>query len=141
MTELLRGLPPLLASHFEIALVALTAGIAISLPLAIAIARRPRAAAGVLAVAGVIQTVPGLALLALMVPVLAHTAGLNEEVFDALILLAAGSWEADALRRGHAAVIELQKDMDEGRRSRLLRLGFDAAQAAALSQLHTRNFM
>jgi osmoprotectant transport system permease protein len=77
MTELLRGLPPLLASHFEIALVALTAGIAISLPLAVAIARRPRAAAGVLAVAGVIQTVPGLALLALMVPVLAHTAGLG----------------------------------------------------------------
>jgi osmoprotectant transport system permease protein len=77
MTELLRGLPPLLASHFVIALVALTTGIAISLPLAIAIARRPRAAAGVLAVAGVIQTVPGLALLALMVPVLAHTAGLG----------------------------------------------------------------
>jgi osmoprotectant transport system permease protein len=77
MTELLRGLPPLLASHFEIALVALVAGIAISLPIAIAIARRPRAAAGVLAVAGVIQTVPGLALLALMVPVLAHTAGLG----------------------------------------------------------------
>lgn len=72
---------------------------------------------------------------------LAHTAGLNEEVFDALILLAAGSWEPAALRRGHAAVIELQKDMDEGRRSRLLRLGFDAAQAASLSQLHTRNFM
>jgi len=72
---------------------------------------------------------------------LAHTAGLNEEVFDALILLAAGSWEPAALRRGHAAVVELQKDMDEGRRSRLSRLGFDAAQAAALSQLHTRNFM
>jgi hypothetical protein len=72
---------------------------------------------------------------------LAHTAGLNEEVFDALILLAAGSWEPQALRRGHAAVIELQKDMDEGRRSRLARLGFDSTQAAALSQLHTRNFM
>ncbi|HWO20398.1 MAG TPA: ABC transporter permease/substrate-binding protein [Kofleriaceae bacterium] len=77
MTELLRGLPPLLASHFAIALVALATGIAISLPLALAIARRPRAAAGVLAVAGVIQTVPGLALLALMVPVLANTGGLG----------------------------------------------------------------
>ena len=77
LAELVRGLPPLLASHFAIALVALAAGVAISLPLAIAIARRPRAAAGALAVAGVIQTVPGLALLALMVPLLAHTDGLG----------------------------------------------------------------
>jgi osmoprotectant transport system permease protein len=77
MTELLRGLPPLLASHFEIALVALAVGIALSLPLAIVIARRPRAASAVLAVAGVIQTVPGLALLALMVPVIANSGGLG----------------------------------------------------------------
>lgn len=72
---------------------------------------------------------------------LAHTAGLNAEVFDALILLAAGSWEPAALRRGHAAVVELQKDMDDGRRQRLVRLGFAPDQAAALSALHTRNFM
>lgn len=77
LAELMRGLPPLLASHFAISLVALAVGVAISLPLAIAIARRPRAAAGALAVAGVIQTVPGLALLALMVPLLAHTDGLG----------------------------------------------------------------
>jgi hypothetical protein len=31
--------------------------------------------------------------------------------------------------------------MDDGRRQRLRRLGFDDAQAAALSSLHTRNFM
>ncbi len=72
---------------------------------------------------------------------LAQTAGLNEEVFDALILLAAGSWEPQALRAGHAKVVALQRDMDDGRRQRLLRLGFDAAAAATLSSLHTRNFM
>jgi hypothetical protein len=72
---------------------------------------------------------------------LAHTSGLNSEVFDALILLAAGSWEPAALRTGHAAVVELQRDMDDGRRQRLLRLGFAPDQAAALSALHTRNFM
>jgi hypothetical protein len=72
---------------------------------------------------------------------LAHTAGLNAEVFDALVLLAAGSWEPPALRRGHAAVIDLQRDMDEGRRQRLARLGFAPDVAAALSALHTRNFM
>jgi hypothetical protein len=31
--------------------------------------------------------------------------------------------------------------MDEGRRRRLARLGFDPDTAAALSALHTRNFM
>jgi len=72
---------------------------------------------------------------------LAHTAGLNEEVFDALVLLAAGSWAPAALRRGHAAVVALAAAMDSGRRNRLARLGFSAGEAAALSSLHTRNFM
>jgi TusA-related sulfurtransferase len=72
---------------------------------------------------------------------LQHTAGLNEEVFDALLLLAAGGWAPDALRRGHEAVQGLVRDMDDGRRKRLARLGFGAQEAEALSALHTRNFM
>jgi hypothetical protein len=72
---------------------------------------------------------------------LANTAGLNAEVFDALVLLAAGDWTPSALRRGHAAVVELVGDMDKGRRQRLARLGFDTERAASLSALHTRNFM
>ena len=72
---------------------------------------------------------------------LAHTAGLNEEVFDALVLLAAGSWEPAALRRGHQAVLELKRTMDDGRRLRLERIGFSSEQSARLSSLHTRNFM
>jgi hypothetical protein len=72
---------------------------------------------------------------------LAHTSGLNELVFDALVLLAAGSWALDDLRRGHAAVVKLVADMDAGRRARLARLGFQPADAERLSALHTRNFM
>jgi hypothetical protein len=72
---------------------------------------------------------------------LAHTTGLNAEVFDALILLAAGGWEPVDLRRGHAAVVALQQTMNDGRRQRLVRLGFEPERAAALSGLHTRNFM
>lgn len=72
---------------------------------------------------------------------LASTAGLNELVFDALVLLAAGSWQPTDLRRGHAAVVELVREMDAGRRTRLARLGFDATTAERLSALHTRNFM
>jgi hypothetical protein len=72
---------------------------------------------------------------------LAGSGGLSDDIFDALLLLAAGSLEPAALRRGHAAVVELVRDMDEGRRARLARLGFGAADAARLSSLHTRNFM
>jgi hypothetical protein len=73
--------------------------------------------------------------------VLLETVGLNAAVFDALVLLAAGSWEPAAIRRGYAAVAELQHGMDEGRQRRLVRLGFPPDEAAALSALHTRNFM
>ncbi len=72
---------------------------------------------------------------------LLHTAGLNSEVFDALVLLAAGSFEVDAIRRGWGLVLGLVGEMDHGRRVRLGLLGFPPADAAALSALHTRNFM
>ena len=77
MTELLRGLPPLLASHLELSLIALALAAAISLPLAIAVSTRPRLAFAIVAVAGVVQTVPSLALLALMVPLLAKIGWLS----------------------------------------------------------------
>lgn len=77
MIELLRGLPPLLASHLVLVLVALVAALVVSAPLALVVRARPRAAAVVLGVAGVVQTLPGLALLALMVPLLATTGGLG----------------------------------------------------------------
>lgn len=86
MTELLRGLPPLLASHLELVLLALAAAATISLPLAIVVARRPRAAFVVVTVAGVVQTVPGLALLALMVPVLAKTGWLSPFGFPPAVI-------------------------------------------------------
>jgi len=72
---------------------------------------------------------------------LRHTAGLNAEVFDSLLLMAAGSWNHDDLRQGHRRVTELTREMDDGRKSRLLRLGFSEQEAAELSSLHTRNFM
>jgi hypothetical protein len=72
---------------------------------------------------------------------LQHTAGLNAEVFDALVLLAAGELTPTGIARGHAAVHELVAAMDAGRRARLKRLGFADDRAAALSALHTRNFM
>ncbi|MPZ25664.1 MAG: ferritin-like domain-containing protein [Micromonosporaceae bacterium] len=72
---------------------------------------------------------------------LADTAGLNDDVFDALVLMAAGGWEPEAIAAGHERVRQLERDMDQGRRRRLERLGFPPDEAAALSALHTRNFM
>lgn len=72
---------------------------------------------------------------------LVDTAGLNQQVFDALVLLAAGSWEPAAIARGWREVLRLRERMDAGRRRRLEYLGFPADEAAELSALHTRNFM
>ena len=72
---------------------------------------------------------------------LSQTAGLNEEVFDALVILAAGQWTPREIAAGFARVQTLKQEMDEGRRSRLERLGFSTREAGELSALHTRNFM
>ena len=75
--QLVEGAAPLLASHLVLVVVSLAAAAALGLPLAVVLARRPRLAGPVLTFAGAIQTIPGLALLALMVPVLAATGGLG----------------------------------------------------------------
>ena len=72
---------------------------------------------------------------------LSQTAGLNEEVFDALVLLAAGSWQPADIAAGFAKVRRLKEEMHAGRRARLQKLGFSATEAGELSALHTRNFM
>jgi hypothetical protein len=72
---------------------------------------------------------------------LQNTAGLNAEVFDALLLVASGGWDLSHLRRGHEKVMRLLQEMDELRWKRMLHLGFGEAEARELSSLHTRNFM
>ena len=67
LPDLLHGLPRYLGGHMALSLSALAVGLLISIPLGIAGSRRPKLAECSLAVAGVIQTVPTLALLALMV--------------------------------------------------------------------------
>jgi hypothetical protein len=72
---------------------------------------------------------------------LRQTAGLNQEVHDALVLLAAGSWQPDRLAVGFDRVVALTGAMADGRRQRLERLGFTPGEAEALAALHTLNFM
>ena len=72
---------------------------------------------------------------------LAQTAGLNEEVFDALVLLAAGEFSPGAIAAGFDKVQMLKEEMAQGRELRLNRLGFRDGESTRLAHLHTRNFM
>ncbi|HJL17676.1 MAG TPA: ABC transporter permease/substrate-binding protein [Sandaracinaceae bacterium LLY-WYZ-13_1] len=79
-------LAELALAHLSLSLWALMLGAAISLPLGVAAARRPSLERVVLGAASVIQTIPGLALLAVMVPALASfaTVGLELPAIGAL---------------------------------------------------------
>ena len=71
MTEQLALLPGYLTAHLQLTLLALLCSAVVSLPLGVAVTRVRWLEQPALAVAGVIQTIPSLALLATMVPLLA----------------------------------------------------------------------
>ena len=75
LSERFAELPVLLAGHLLLSVSALAIGIAVSVPLGIAATRHPRLRGPALAFAGLIQTVPSIALLALMVPLLGGMIG------------------------------------------------------------------
>jgi osmoprotectant transport system permease protein len=67
---MIAALAPLIASHLLLAAAAMALALIVGLPLGLAAARRPRFGGIVLGIAGLIQTIPGLALLALFYPLL-----------------------------------------------------------------------
>ena len=76
-------LPDYLGGHVLVSLTALALGLAISLPLALLSVHRPRLRAVLLGIASVVQTIPGLALLALFYPLLLGIAMLTERAIGA----------------------------------------------------------
>jgi len=74
-------LPDYLGNHVRVSLTALAIGLAISLPLALAARRRPVLRNTLLALASIVQTIPGLALLALFYPLLLALAQLSLQWF------------------------------------------------------------
>jgi osmoprotectant transport system permease protein len=84
-------LPNLLSNHLKLVVVALGVGLLISLPVAVLVARLKLLRYPTLTAAGVIQTVPSLALLALMVPMLelARRSGIDISSFGFLPAVAA----------------------------------------------------
>src|SRR5258706_2703151 len=69
-TDALSQLADYTSQHVLLSAAALALGVAISLPLAVLASRRPRLRFTALAVASLVQTIPGLALLALFYPLL-----------------------------------------------------------------------
>ena len=70
LAEAWSRLPDYLGSHVLVSLTALAIGLGVSLPVAIASRHRPILRGALLAIASVVQTIPGLALLALFYPLL-----------------------------------------------------------------------
>lgn len=81
IADALARLPSYLGGHVLVSVTALALGLAISLPLAIFALRRPALRNILLGVASIIQTIPGLALLALFYPLLLAISALCERLF------------------------------------------------------------
>lgn len=76
-SDALTRLPDYLGNHVRVSLTALAIGLLVSFPLALIARRRPLMRGVLLGVASIVQTVPGLALLALFYPLLLALAGLS----------------------------------------------------------------
>ncbi len=75
--EALAHLPDYLGNHVRVSVTALALGLLVSLPLAIFARNRPIVRGALLGLASIVQTVPGLALLALFYPLLLALAALS----------------------------------------------------------------
>src|SRR5580700_473518 len=76
-SEALAHLPDYLGNHVRVSVAALALGLLISLPLAVTARNRPVMRGALLGFASIVQTVPGLALLALFYPLLLALASLS----------------------------------------------------------------
>ncbi len=83
VADALGRLPDYLSQHILVSGTALALGLAASLPLALFATRHPAWRWALLAVASVIQTIPGLALLALFYPLLLGLSALTARLFGA----------------------------------------------------------
>jgi osmoprotectant transport system permease protein len=81
IADALARLPDYLGSHVRVSVIALVLGLVVSLPLAFVCVRRPALRALALAATSIVQTIPGLALLALFYPLLLALAAFSDRLF------------------------------------------------------------
>lgn len=143
MTEQLDLLPAYLTAHLQLALTALLLGIAISLPLGVLVARVRWLEQPVLGVASVIQTIPSLALLAVMVPLLAaaHLPSIGYlPAFIGLVLysvLPILRNTVTGLATVDPAVIEAARGVGMTRRQQLVRVELPLAMPVVIAGIRT----
>jgi osmoprotectant transport system permease protein len=107
----------LLAEHLALVFVSLAASIAIGVPLGLLAARRRPSAPLVFGVTGVIQTIPSLALLAILIPLTGRIGPVP--AFIALTLYAL----LPIVRNTHAGLTQIPREMIEGAKALGLRPG------------------
>ena len=142
MTELSqnwRDLPNLLSWHLLLSLCAVVTASIVALGIALLVDRRPRWKHLSLAVVGVMQTIPGLALLALMVPLLGGTIGFAP-AFAALTvyaLLPLLQNTVTGLSGTDPRLVEAARGLGMGERQILFQVRFPLAFPVILAGLRT----
>jgi len=123
----------LLGQHVALVAASLAIALAIALPLGVLAARRRRAGTFILGTAGVLYTIPSLALLALLVAALglgAPTAIVALVVYAQMILIRA---VVAGLRGVDPALVDAARGLGLSARQRLLRVEFPAALPVVLA--------
>ncbi|HPM84021.1 MAG TPA: ABC transporter permease/substrate-binding protein [Candidatus Anammoximicrobium sp.] len=139
LSDLLQNLPVYLGGHMALSLSALAVGLLISVPLGILASRRPKLAEGFLGIAGVIQTVPTLAMLALMVLLLQGRVGFRPS-FTALTLYSILPILANTIlgiRGVEPALIEAARGLGMSSRQMLCRVQLPLAAPVILAGVRT----
>lgn len=143
MNDLLALLPGYAVAHLQLVLAALGLAIAIAVPLGIAATRARRLGQVVLSVTALIQTVPGLALLAVMVPVLAALGLRSIGFLPALIgltlyaLLPIVRNTVTGIDGVDAALVEAARGVGMTERQRLLRVELPLAMPVIIAGIRT----
>lgn len=120
----LARLPRLVAQHLALTGIAVALAVMLAVPLGVAMTRRPRLAQIGLGVAGVLQTIPSLALLAFMIPLLGLSA---QAAVVALFLYAL----LPILRNTHAGILSIDASLVDAARG----LGMSQRQALRYVEL------
>jgi osmoprotectant transport system permease protein len=131
-------LPDRLSAHVLLTIAALTCGILISIPLAILATRKPALRGTLVGIAGVVQTIPSLAILALMVPLLGQIGFVP--AFIALVLysiLPILRNTVTGLQRVDANVIEAARGVGMSDGQILRRVQFPLALAMIIAGIRT----
>lgn len=137
--ELFAHLPDYLGGHMLLSAAALGVGLIVSIPLGIVASRHPRMSEYPLGAAGVLQTVPTLALLVLMVPLLGGVIGFTPAfvaltLYSVLPILAS---TVTGIRGIDPSLIEAARGLGMSEGQMLLRVQLPLAAPVILSGIRT----